>query len=308
YCFHKPYRLFFINRYTFSSNIRFINARGPPPIGEKFLKIPDEADVPKYEATAPLVADPTDTVEAKACEASYSSLEKVDTDPKVSKGKEHVIVEDCDSSDEESDESEDESVVKTAEASESHSVPDENYILCEPETRQLKFPEGVNILYTMSGSDKLYSDREFPIKNMNQSLITKVYQESTSLFMGDKNSKQVVTQGATKSQAPTRKQSNNQQKQNSHPPQNHPHQKKIPAKPTAKGVSKFVKAQGTDHPLENKQNNIQPQQVKSLKKTEPNNQHTFQQDGPSTSKPSQRNQSLAPQESSKFVERRTCLV
>ncbi|MFS7980732.1 hypothetical protein Hanom_Chr10g00942751 [Helianthus anomalus] len=44
--------------------------------------------------------------------------------------------------------------------------------------------ESVNLLYTLIGSDKLYSDKYFPNKNVNQSLIDKVFEDSTSKFLG----------------------------------------------------------------------------------------------------------------------------
>ena len=46
-----------------------------------------------------------------------------------------------------------------------------NHILCEPEPEKMhfQFAEGTEGLYMLVGSDKLFSDKEFPIKNVNQS-------------------------------------------------------------------------------------------------------------------------------------------
>ncbi|MFS7965626.1 hypothetical protein Hanom_Chr09g00764411 [Helianthus anomalus] len=44
----------------------------------------------------------------------------------------------------------------------------------------------MNFLYTLIGSNKIYSDKEIPIKNVNQSLIDKVFEDSTSKFLGSR--------------------------------------------------------------------------------------------------------------------------
>ncbi|MFS7939577.1 hypothetical protein Hanom_Chr05g00453411 [Helianthus anomalus] len=54
--------------------------------------------------------------------------------------------------------------------------------------------ERVNLLYMMIGSDKIYSDKDFPIKNVNPSLIDKVFEDSTSKFLGKSSARFVVTQ------------------------------------------------------------------------------------------------------------------
>ncbi|MFS7927498.1 hypothetical protein Hanom_Chr04g00309841 [Helianthus anomalus] len=44
------------------------------------------------------------------------------------------------------------------------------------------------------GSDKVYSNKYFPIQNVNQYLIDKVFEGSTSKFLGKSSPRVVVTQ------------------------------------------------------------------------------------------------------------------
>ena len=74
--------------------------------------------------------------------------------------------------------------------------PLENHILCDPKSKSHASSSSsvgkladqsrsdsreMHIFYKMKDSDRLYSDDEFPYKNANPSLISKVWQESRSL-------------------------------------------------------------------------------------------------------------------------------
>src|ERR1043165_9958862 len=54
-----------------------------------------------------------------------------------------------------------------------------NHILCEPEPekKHFQFAKGTEGLYMLVGSDKLFSDKEFPIKNVDQSFIKHIFEE-----------------------------------------------------------------------------------------------------------------------------------
>ncbi|MFS7940872.1 hypothetical protein Hanom_Chr05g00469411 [Helianthus anomalus] len=51
-----------------------------------------------------------------------------------------------------------------------------------------------NVLYTLVGDAKIYSDNDFPIKNVNPSLIDKVFEDNTNKFLGKTIPGVVVTQ------------------------------------------------------------------------------------------------------------------
>ena len=75
-------------------------------------------------------------------------------------------------------------------------IPLENHILCDPKPKSQASSSSsagkssvqshsdsreIKIFYKMKDSDQIYSDDEFPYKNANPSLISKVWQESRSL-------------------------------------------------------------------------------------------------------------------------------
>ena len=112
-----------------------------------------------------------------------------------------VIIEDADSSDDESD---DTVPAKSDAEIKEEDIPLENHILCDPPAKPAKTvaiesssenkSESVNLLYTLVGDDKIFSDKDFPIKNVNQSLISKVFENSTSKFLGKTGPRVTVTQ------------------------------------------------------------------------------------------------------------------
>ncbi|MFS7990691.1 hypothetical protein Hanom_Chr11g01061891 [Helianthus anomalus] len=91
-------------------------------------------------------------------------------------------------------------------------IPIENHILCDPDTpavssveKQVIDPVKVekksvstvkssNVLYSLVGDNKIYSDHDFPIKNVNKSLIEKVFEDNTNKFLGKTLPGIVVTQ------------------------------------------------------------------------------------------------------------------
>ncbi|MFS7992705.1 hypothetical protein Hanom_Chr12g01085461 [Helianthus anomalus] len=87
-----------------------------------------------------------------------------------------VIVEDVDSLD---DESEDDEPVQSDVVSKEENIPIRNHILCDPPVKPTKTvpaestssqgSDNVNVLYALVGDDRIYSDKAFPIKNVNQS-------------------------------------------------------------------------------------------------------------------------------------------
>ncbi|MFS7975952.1 putative transcription factor interactor and regulator CCHC(Zn) family [Helianthus anomalus] len=54
--------------------------------------------------------------------------------------------------------------------------------------------EGNNLLYTLKGDSKIYSNKDFPIKNVNQDLIEQIFEGCTDKFLGNKSGKVTVTQ------------------------------------------------------------------------------------------------------------------
>ncbi|MFS7920661.1 hypothetical protein Hanom_Chr03g00227461 [Helianthus anomalus] len=70
--------------------------------------------------------------------------------------------------------------------------------------------EGDNMLYTLVGDDKIYSKKDFPIKNVNPSMIERVLEDSTSKFLGKAIPRVTVTQCDPIPKSEVRKQYGNQ--------------------------------------------------------------------------------------------------
>ncbi|KAF5817231.1 putative transcription factor interactor and regulator CCHC(Zn) family [Helianthus annuus] len=177
--------------------------------------------------------------------------------------------------------------------------------------------ESMNLLYTLIGSDKIYSDNDFPINNVNHSLIDKVFEDSTNKFLGKSSPRVVVTQCAPIPKSEVRKKYGNQklQKQNNQRKQNHAAQGNGKGKQSQnkKKVRKinFVRSRGTDkiETFENKSNTDFVKQSKILKRNSQNNytQHTNGCDvGPSTSISRSSSSSSYSYDTPRFVERRSC--
>ncbi|KAJ0788288.1 putative transcription factor interactor and regulator CCHC(Zn) family [Helianthus annuus] len=191
----------------------------PPPMSHNYSKQPDDEDMPRFEPTVPLARDDfaaglgfktgTSSSEQSASEnVENSSCEKEQSPP---------IIEDADSSDDESEE-----IVRPQSNSVTPDIPVENHILCDPavkpskaETPKAMKPsvpssETNNLLYTLKGDSKIYSDRDFPIKNVNQDLIEKIFEGRTDKFLGNKGNKVTVTQCEPVPREQIRKQCGNQ--------------------------------------------------------------------------------------------------
>ncbi|KAJ0887609.1 putative transcription factor interactor and regulator CCHC(Zn) family [Helianthus annuus] len=289
----------------------------PPPYRHNYTAMPDEEDKPQFEPSVPL------SVEEFAAGLGYqkevSSDSDVSVDTKVSTATQNqdppVIVEDVDSSDDESDDTDS---TQSEAVTKEDDIPLENHILCDPPTKPAKIvqvestsareSESVNLLYTLVGDDKVYSNKDFPIKNVNQSLISKFFEYSTSKFLGESSSRVVVTQCPPIPKAEIRKQYGNKKLPTEKFQQNHTKPK---GKSTAQGRKEqnqrknkkvnFVKSKGTDkiETFENKSNIDYVKQVKILQRNGQSNS------GPSTSK-SQSSSTRHQHDTSGFIERRSC--
>ncbi|MFS7993620.1 putative transcription factor interactor and regulator CCHC(Zn) family [Helianthus anomalus] len=260
----------------------------PPPVRHNYDAMPGEEDRTFFEPSVPLD----------------------NQDPPV-------VIEDADSSDDESDDAvpaKSDAVIKDVD------IPLKNHILCDPpakpaktiaiESLSAKESENVNLLYTLVGDDKIYSDKDFPIKNVNQSLISKVFENSTSKFLGKTGSRVTVTQCPPIPKAEVRKQFGNKklptvQKQQNHikpkgksttQSQRKPNQKKN------KNVN-FVKSTGTDkiETFENKSNLDFVKKATVMKRNEPSSSKPSTSGSQSSSSSARRSH-----DTSGFVERRSC--
>ncbi|KAJ0483268.1 putative transcription factor interactor and regulator CCHC(Zn) family [Helianthus annuus] len=164
----------------------------PPPVRHNYDAMPDEEYRTHFEPSVPL--DVKEFVAGLGYQKEVSSDSDVSADTSVSSAElnqDPPVIEDADSSDDESD---DAVTAKSDAVVKDEDIPLENYILCDPPAKPAKTvaiepvsekeSEGVNLLYTLVGDDKIYSDKDFPIKNVNQSLISKVFENSTSKFLG----------------------------------------------------------------------------------------------------------------------------
>ncbi|MFS7990467.1 hypothetical protein Hanom_Chr11g01059191 [Helianthus anomalus] len=81
----------------------------------------------------------------------------------------------------------------------------------DPITETVSAVKSDNMLYTLVGDSKIYSNKDFPIKNANQSLIDKVFEDTTSKFLGKAIPRVSVTQCDPIPKAEIKKQFGNQQ-------------------------------------------------------------------------------------------------
>ena len=173
--------------------------------------------------------------------------------------------------------------------------------------------ENDKLLYTLVEDERIYSNKDFPLKNVNPALIDQVFEKVENKFLGMKSPNVIVTQCEKlplKPQTPKSFKGKEQMKREDKPKvsqpkvnQKHSHNKK-------KKDVKFVVSQGTDkiETFENFSNTEFVNKVKILKRNEQNNytQHTNGCDSqPSTSRPTSSTSSQK-NSSPKFVERRSC--
>ncbi|KAJ0613257.1 putative transcription factor interactor and regulator CCHC(Zn) family [Helianthus annuus] len=315
----------------------------PPPLRHNYTKMPDEEDMPRYAPSVPLNFEEFSTGLGFKPDSSLNTSSK-QQETSTSMIQSPPIIEDYESSDDESEldvSDQDKSLDKMKGVV----IPLENHILCDPETpavpsvvKQVIDPVKVdktsvsaikssNVLYTLVGSDKIYSDRDFPIENVNQSLIDKVFEDNTNKFLGKTLPGIVVTQCDPIPKAKIRKQFGNQKLLTTQQPSasNGKQPVKQAQKPNVsqmksetKGARfqkkvkdvKFVSSKGTDkiETFENKSNTDFVQQVTILKRTSDNNytQHTNGCDEKGSTSGSTGLTSCGQSNSPKFVERRTC--
>ncbi|MFS7937718.1 putative transcription factor interactor and regulator CCHC(Zn) family [Helianthus anomalus] len=309
----------------------------PPPLRHNYTKMPDEEDMPRYEPSVPL--DYEEVTTGLGFKPDNSSKGSSDNKEKSScaSNQSPPTIEDYDSSDDESDVSDqDESLDETKGVE----IPIENHILCDPPTptvqpvaKQVIDPvkddkecvfavKSNNVLYTLVGDAKIYSDNDFPIKNVNPSLIDKVFEDNTNKFLGKTIPGVIVTQCDPIPKAEIRKQFGKQKSPTKQQPiafkgkQQQQRAPKPKAKVDSKGACykkktkdvKFVASKGTDkvETFENKSNTDFVQKVNILKRNSDNNytQHTngceASTSGSTTSTSGRRSKSP------KFVKRRTC--
>ncbi|MFS8006962.1 hypothetical protein Hanom_Chr14g01255381 [Helianthus anomalus] len=120
-----------------------------PPMRHNYTKLPDDEDMPHFEPTIPL--DP----------AEFAIDSPIAMDG---------------SGDESNKEKPEQLNIVTKESN----IPLENHILCGPPIERcgsapvksdavpVKNFESVNLLYTLIGSHRIYSNNDFPIRNVNQ--------------------------------------------------------------------------------------------------------------------------------------------
>ncbi|KAM0038010.1 putative transcription factor interactor and regulator CCHC(Zn) family [Helianthus debilis subsp. tardiflorus] len=290
----------------------------PPPVRHNYDAMPDEEYRTHFEPSVPLDVKEFAAGLGYKKEVSSDSDGSADTSVTAEQNQDPpVVIEDADSSDDESD---DAITAKSDAVVKNEDIPLENHILCDPpvktaktvavESSSEKESESVNLLYTLVGDDKIYSDKDFPIKNVNQSLICKVFENSTSKFLGKTGPRVTVTQCPPIPKAEIRKQFGNKKLPTVPKQQNHTKPKgKAPA-PTQKKPNQnkkknvnFVKSTGTDkmEKFENQSN------LDFVKKAFVQKRNELNSSKPSTSG-SQSSTSSAKRshDTSGFVERRSC--
>ncbi|KAM0004192.1 putative transcription factor interactor and regulator CCHC(Zn) family [Helianthus debilis subsp. tardiflorus] len=177
----------------------------PPPLRHNYDTMPNDENMPRYEPSVPLNFEQFST--GLGFKPDNAKQQEASTSMKQSP----PVIEDYESSDDES-ELEVNEQDKSLDKMKGVVVPLENHILCDPDTPDISSVEkqvinpvkiekksvstvkSSNVLYTLVGDNKIYSDHVFPIKNVNQSLIDKVFEDNTNKFLGKTLPGIVVTQ------------------------------------------------------------------------------------------------------------------
>ncbi|KAJ0677880.1 putative RNA-directed DNA polymerase [Helianthus annuus] len=308
----------------------------PPPVMNNYTKMPDEEEMPRYEPSVPLDFEEFTTGLGFKPDSSSNTSEK-QQEASTSMDQSSPIIEDCETSD-------DEPEVDVSEQDNSLNkmkgvvIPIENHILCDPDTpavssveKQVIDPVKVekkavstvkssNVLYTLVGDSKIYSDHVFPIKNVNKSLIDKVFEDNTNKFLGKTLPGIVVTQCDPIPKSEIRKQFRNQKSPTTLQPSTSkgkqpinraqkPETTRARVQKREKDV-KFVSSKGTDkiETFENKSNTDFVKQVTILKRNSDNNytQYTNGCDEKASTSGSTTSTSCGQSRSPKLVERRKC--
>ncbi|KAM0019516.1 putative transcription factor interactor and regulator CCHC(Zn) family [Helianthus debilis subsp. tardiflorus] len=291
----------------------------PPPVRHNYDALPDEEYRTHFEPSVPLDVKEFAAGLGYKKEVSSDSDGSADTLVTTEQNQDPpVVIEDADSSDDESD---DAITAKSDAVVKNEDIPLENHILCDPpakpaktfavESSSEKELESVNLLYTLVGDEKIYSDKDFPIKNVvNQSLISKVFENSTSKFLGKTGPHFTVTQCPPIPKAEVRKQFGNKKLPTVPKQQNHTNQKgkspvqvqKKPNQKKKKNVA-FVKSTGTDkiEKFENQSNLDFFKKAFVQKRNEPSSSKPSTSGSQSSTSSAKRSH-----DTSGFVERRSC--
>ncbi|MFS7935713.1 putative transcription factor interactor and regulator CCHC(Zn) family [Helianthus anomalus] len=226
--------------------------------------------------------------------------------------------EDYESSDDESDVSDHD---KSVEDKKGVDIPTENHILCDPPTpsvhsnvkeemnpitETVSVVKSDNMLYTLVGDSKIYSNKDFPIKNVNQSLIDKCDPIPKAEIRKQFGNKRFLAK-----QQPITFKGKQKEQRASNPKVSQPRvdPKGACFKKKDKDV-KFVASKGTDkvETFENKSNIDLVQKIRILKRNNQNNytQHTNGCDERTSTSDSTSSTSSRQDGSPKFVESRSC--
>ncbi|KAM0070343.1 putative transcription factor interactor and regulator CCHC(Zn) family [Helianthus debilis subsp. tardiflorus] len=303
----------------------------PPPLRHNYDTMPNDENMPRYEPSVPLNFEEFST--GLGFKPDSAQQQEASTSMKQSP----PVIEDYESSDDES-ELEVSEQDKSLDKMKGVVVPLENHILCDPDTPDISSVEkqvidpvkdekksvstvkSSNVLYTLVGDDKIYSDHVFPIKNVNKSLIDKVFEDNTNKFLGKTLPGIVVTQCDPIPKSEIRKQSRNQKSPTTQQPSasnskqpikraQNPETTRAQFQKKAKDV-KFVSSKGTDkiETFANKSNTDFVKQVTILKRNSDNNytQRTNGCDVKASTSGSTSSTSHSRSSSPRFVERRTC--
>ncbi|KAL9991721.1 putative transcription factor interactor and regulator CCHC(Zn) family [Helianthus debilis subsp. tardiflorus] len=303
----------------------------PPPLRHNYDTMPNEENMPRYEPSVPLNFEEFST--GLGFKPDNAKQQEASTSMKQSP----PVIEDYESSDDEPemDVSEQD---KSLNKMKGVVIPIENHILCDSDTpavssvekqvidpvkiekKSVSTVKSSNVLYTLVGDNKIYSDHVFPIKNVNQSLIDKVFEDNTNKFLGKTLPGIVVTQCDPIPKAEIRKQFRNQKSPTTQQPSasngkqpikraQKPETTRARFQKKAKDV-KFVSSKGTDkiETFENKSNTDFVKQVTILKRNSDNNytQHTNGCDEKASTSGSTTSTSCGQSSSPKLVERRKC--
>ncbi|MFS7965622.1 hypothetical protein Hanom_Chr09g00764371 [Helianthus anomalus] len=148
----------------------------PSPARHNYTAMLDEENKPHFEPSVPLNLE--EITSGLGFKKEVSSYSDESADAKVSSAEQN----------------QDPTVISDV-VTEEEDIPLENHILCDPPAKPAKTvlvesistqdSETVNLLYTLDGDDKFYSNKDVSIKNVNQPLINIIFEDSTSKFFGE---------------------------------------------------------------------------------------------------------------------------
>ncbi|KAJ0751981.1 putative transcription factor interactor and regulator CCHC(Zn) family [Helianthus annuus] len=197
-----------------------------PPLRHNYTHMPNEEEMPRFEPSVPLDYEEVTTgLGFKSDSSSSTSSEQTETSTSTKQSP--PFIEDYESSDDES-ESDMSDKDKSIDKMKGVEVPIEIHILCDPPTpvvqsvvkqvidpvkndkKSVSAVKSNNVLYTLVGDSKIYSNHNFPIKNVNPSSIYQVFEENSNKFLVKTIPGVTVTQCDPIPKAEIRKQFGNQ--------------------------------------------------------------------------------------------------